>query len=419
MSLSTGLTGLQAAQTDLDTIGNNIANVNTDGFKSSRPNFSDIYGASLLGTSGGATPGQGVLTNSLSQLFTEGAISQTGNPLDVAINGNGFFQVKTTTGVAYSRDGALQLSANGTLINDTGAVVLGYTNPASGSGGSASAPATGPLGPIQISEANQPPVATSTLSIDVNLPSTDSQINTTTVPFAISNPKSYNESTTTTVFDSLGTPSTLTTYFTQASGSGSPPQWQTHWGLTSSSGTLIASGSAATLSFNSSGTLTAGSGTISVASPPSGAAPLNIAQTFTGTSLSNLAFGVNSVSDNGNGGGQFSGLQLAQNGNVIAQYSNGSTKVMGTIALANFQNPQGLIAITGNNWQASADSGPPVVNPPGTAGLGVLEGGALEGSNVDLSTQLVNLIVAQQAYQANVQGINVDQQDVQKLLQLQ
>jgi flagellar hook protein FlgE len=263
------------------------------------------------------------------------------------------------------------------------------------------------------------PTATSSLMLDGNLLSTDQQINTTTNPFSISKATSYDESTTTTVYDSLGTPSTLTTYFTQVSGSGSPPEWQTHWGLTSSSGAVIASGSGATLTFNSSGALTAGSGTINFASPPSGAAPLAIAQNFTGTTLSNLPFGVASIKNNGDGGGEFSGLELSANGNVLAQYTNGSTQLMGTIALANFVNPQGLQAVPGNNWTATAASGAAVTNAPGTAGLGTLESGALEGSNVDLSTQLVNLIVAQQAYQANVQGINVDQQDVQRLLTLQ
>jgi flagellar hook protein FlgE len=415
MSLSVELTGLQAAQTDLDTIGNNVANVGTDGFKSSTANFSDIYGASLLGGASNVTPGQGVLTNSLSQLFTEGTITQTGNPLDVAINGNGFFMVQDGTSQAYSRDGALQLSDNGVLTNDTGAAILGYSSISSGGSGTA----TGPLGQIQISESNLPPVATSTLSTDMNLPSTDAQIDTTTTPFNINNADSYNQSTTTTVYDSLGAPTTLTTYFTQVSGSGSPPQWQTHWGLTSASGALISSGAGATLTFNSSGVLTAGSGTINVANLPNGAAPLKIDESFTGTTLSNLPFGVNTVSNNGNGGGQFSGLEIASNGDVIAQYSNGDTKTLATIALANFENPQGLTPISNNSWQASPSSGPPVTNPPGTAGLGTLESGVLEGSNVDLSTQLVNLIVAQQAYQANVQGINVDQQDVQKLLQLQ
>ena len=356
-----------------------------------------------------------MLTSSLSQLFTEGTITQTGNPLDVAINGNGFFQVQTGTGLAYSRDGSLQISSNGTLENSNGQAVLGYSSTSSGSSGTA----TGPIGPIQINEGALAPTATSSLTMSVNLPSTDTPIDTTTTPFSITNNKSYNESTTTTVYDSLGSPDTLTTYFTQVSGSGSPPKWDTHWALASSSGSLIASGAGATLTFNSSGALSAGSGTINVASPPDGAAALKIAQTFTGTTLSNLSFGVNSLSDNGNGGGQFSGLEISSNGNVLAQYSNGDTRTLGTISLANFENPQGLTPTSDNLWLASSASGQPVTNPPGSAGLGTLESGVIEGSNVDLSTQLVNLIVAQQAYQANVQGINVDQQDVQKLLQLQ
>src|SRR5580658_5385 len=199
MSLSIELTGLQAAQTDLDTIGNNIANVGTDGFKSSTANFSDVYGASLLGATGGAVPGQGVQTGSLSQLFTEGTISQTGNPLDVAINGNGFFIVQDGTTQAYSRDGSLQLNQDGVVTNSSGQAVLGYSSVSSGGSGTA----TGALGQIQISESNLAPTATSTLSMNVNLPSTDAQINTTTTPFAIDNASSYSQSTTSTVYDSL------------------------------------------------------------------------------------------------------------------------------------------------------------------------------------------------------------------------
>ncbi|HZK91950.1 MAG TPA: flagellar hook protein FlgE [Stellaceae bacterium] len=416
MTLSVELSGLQAAQTNLDTIGNNIANVGTVGFKGSTPTFADVYGTSLLGSAGKNTdPGQGTTTNSLSQLFTEGSISQTGNPLDVAINGNGFFQVQTQTGVAFTRDGALQLNAGGFLVNDTGALVMGYGAPASGS----TATAAGTLGTIQVSESNLAAAATTKLTVDLNLPTTDTPINTGTTPFSVTNPNSYNQSTTTTVYDSLGTPSSLTTFFTQVSGSGSPSQWQTHYELSNSSGAMIASGAGAALTFNSSGALTAGSATINVATLPDGAAPLSIAQNFTGSTLSDLAFGVNSVTNDGSAGGQFAGVQVASDGNVVAQYSNGSTRAMGTIALANFENPQGLTAINGNNWLPSVASGQPVPNMPGTAGLGALESGALEGSNIDLSTQLVNLIVAQQAYQANVQGINIDQQDVQKLLTLQ
>jgi flagellar hook protein FlgE len=417
MALSTELSGVQAAQTDINTIGNNIANINTDGFKESLPNFADLYGSSLQGASGNtATPGQGVTTTSLAQLFSEGTVSQTGNPLDVAINGNGFFQVQTGSGIAYSRDGAFQLNKNGNLVTDTGAILMGNSTGTSQSSGGGSSSF---LSAIQVNESNIPPTATTTLSLDLNLPATATAIDTTTTPFSLSNSASYNQSTTTTVYDSLGVSQTMTSYFTEASGSGSPPQWQTHYALTNSAGQLVASGAGPTLSFNSAGQLTSGSGTVTINNLPDGAAPLSFTLNFTGSTVSNVAFGVNSIGNNGNGGGQFTGIQIAANGQVSGQYSNGDTKVFGTIALANFANPQGLIATSDNLWLASVASGLPTAGDPGSAGLGQLEAGSLEGSNVDLSSQLVNLIVAQQAYQANVQGINVEQQDIQKLLTIQ
>lgn len=409
MSLSTELSGVQAAQTDIDTIGNNLANVNTTGFKGSVAQFADLYGSAVQ-----ATPGQGVYTAGLAQSFNEGTVSQTGNPLDVAINGNGFFQLQSDQGVVYSRDGSFQLDNHGHLIDSAGNLVMGFPPPVAGGGSAA-----GSLQPITVSSASIAPSATGKLTIDVNLPTTDAAINTTATPFSTSNPASYDESTTTSVYDSLGTNLSLTTYFTRVSGSGSPDHWQTHYALNNPSGTLIASGAGSTLTFTSSGQLTAGSGTIAVATLPDGAAPLSIAQSFTGSSLSNLAFGVNEVTNNGSGGGQFTGVQIAANGAVTGQYSNGGTKVFGTIALANFTNPQGLVPQTGNVWAASVASGQATVGVPGTASLGQIESGALEGANVDLSSQLVNLIVAQQAYQANVQGINIDQQNFQRLLTIQ
>jgi flagellar hook protein FlgE len=291
---------------------------------------------------------------------------------------------------------------------------MGFPSSPAGSGVSAGQPQ-----PIQITSASIPASATSQLTLAVNLPSTDAAINTTTTPFSTSNARSYDESTTTSVYDSLGTNLSLTTYFTRVSGSGSPDHWQTHYALTNAAGTVIASGAGPNLAFSSSGQLTSGSGTIAVSSLPDGAAPLNIALNFTGSSLSNLPFGVTSVSNNGNGGGTFTGIQIAANGQVTGQYSNGGTRIFGTIALANFANPQGLLPMTGNLWAASNTSGQATTGAPGTASLGQLEAGSLEGSNVDLSTQLVHLIVAQQAYQANVQGINVDQQDMQRLLTIQ
>ncbi len=416
MSLLVELSGVQAAQTDIDTIGNNIANVSTAGFKTSAPDFSDIYAGSLAGAAGnGVTPGQGVSTSSLSQLFTEGTVNQTGNPLDVAINGNGFFQVQTAGGTAYSRDGTFQINSAGYLVNSAGDEVMGYAAPAAGS----SATSAGVLEPIQIGTGNIAGTATSTLGINVNLPSTDAAINVTTTPFSIKNPDSYDESTTTSVYDSLGSSQTLTTYFTQVSGSGTPNQWQTNWQLSNSSGAMVASGAGPTLTFNSAGQLTSGSGTIAVAKLPDGAAPLDIALDFTGSTLSNLSFAVNSVDNNGAAAGQFTGVTIGSNGEVSGQYSNGQTQNFGTIALANFADPQGLIATSNNLWQASTASGAAVTGQPGSGALGSLESGALEGSNVDLSSQLVNLIAAQQAYQANVQGISTEQQDLQRLLTIQ
>jgi flagellar hook protein FlgE len=404
------LSGVNAAQTDINTIGNNIANVNTTGFKTSDAQFSALYGSALP-----TTPGQGVSTADLAQSFANGTISQTGNPLDVAINGNGFFQLQAGSGPVYSRDGAFQINNSGQLVNANGDQVMGFAPTANGTAASTS----GSLQPIQINQANIAPVATSTLTAGVNLPSSDAPINTTTTPFSPTNPASYNESTSTTVYDSLGTNLSLTTYFTQVAGSGSPNQWQTNWQLTNSGGTAIASGAGPTLSFNSNGQLVSGSGSISVASLPDGAAPLSIAANFAGTSVSGLAFGVSSITNNGSAGGQLTGVQIGSDGVVTGQYSNGGTQVFGTVALANFADPQGLVPMTGNVWNATSASGPATTGAPGTAALGQLESGALEGSNVDLSTQLVNLITAQQAYQANVQSINIEQQNFQRLLTIQ
>jgi flagellar hook protein FlgE len=409
MSLFTDLSGVNAAQTDIDTIGNNIANVDTTGFKTSTAEFAALYGSSLA-----LAPGQGVSTSDLAQTFGEGTVAQTGNPLDVAIAGNGFFQLQSDSGIVYSRDGSFQIDNAGQIVNAAGDQLMGF---APGPSGAASV--SGALQPLVINQANLPPAATGTLTIGVNLPSSDTAINTTKIPFSPTNPKSYNESTTTTVYDSLGSNLSLTTYFTQVAASGSPNQWQTHWQLTSPRGAAIASGTGPTLIFDQNGQLVSGSGAIKVAKPPGGAAALNIAENFTGTGLSGLAFGVNSIAANGSSGGQLTGIQIAANGVVSGQYSNGATQVFGTVALGNFTDPQGLVPMAGNAWAASTASGPATPGAPGTAALGQLQSGALEGSNVNLSAQLVDLITAQQAYQANVQSINTEQQNFQRLLTIQ
>jgi flagellar hook protein FlgE len=408
MSLFTDLSGVNAAQTAIDTIGNNISNVDTTGFKTSTAEFAALYGSGVS-----TTPGEGVDTADLAQTFGEGTVAQTGDPLDVAIDGNGFFQLQSGSGIVYGRDGSFQINNQGQLVDAFGDQVMGFAPSASGA-----ASPSGSVQPIQINQANVPPAATGKLTLDVNLPSSDTAINTTTNPFSPTNPKSYNESTSTTVYDSLGSALSLTTFFTEVAGSGSPNKWQTHYQLTTPGGKAIATGVGPTLTFNKNGTLTSGTGTVRVATLPDGSAPLNIAESFTGTTLSGLGFAVNSITNNGSGGGTLTGVQIDSSGDVVGQYSNGSTQVFGTIALANFVNPQGLIPMGNNTWAASTASGPATPGAAGSGSLGQLQAGALEGSNVDLSSQLVNLITAQQAYQANVQSISTEQQNFQKLVSI-
>jgi len=414
MSLNTELSGIAAAQTSIDTIGNNIANMNTEGFKASYANFGALVGASMNGASGAnSVPGQGVTTEDLSQLFTGGNVTSTGNSLDLDIVGNGFFQVQNGSGLAYTRAGSMQVDTNGFLVTDQGAKVMGFQGAGAGS-------LLGSVGPIQISKAALPATATANVGMSINLPATDPAINTVLNPFSTANPASYNESATTTVYDTLGVGYTLTTYYTSVAGSGSPTNWATNWQLSDTTGASIATGGGPTLTFNSSGVLTSGTGaTGAIGGLPDGAAALNINLDYTGSSLSNQAFDVSSITNDGSAAGNFTGVQIGSDGQVTGQYSNGGTKVFGTVALANFANLQGLIPTDGTLWLASNNSGPPVLGAPGTGALGTIRSGALEGSNVDLSTQLVNLIVAQQAFQANAQAINYEQQNVQHLLNIQ
>jgi len=416
MSLNTELMGINAAQSSIDTIGNNIANMNTEGFKGSTMEFADLIGTSLEGTSGNTlTPGQGVVASNLSQLFTEGTISQTGNPLDLAINGQGFFQMQTDQGIEYTRAGSFQVNTNGNLVDPSGNKLMGYTTAGSGA-------ALGAVGDLQVSRSTLPATATTTLGLNVTLPTTDTAI---AAAFNPSNASTYDESSATTVYDSVGTGYTLTSYFTRVSGSGTPDKWQVDWQLTNSAGTALASGTGPRLTFSSAGALTgatSGAGTtvsVPTAKLPDGASPLNVVYNFTGTTLSSQTFGVNSIANNGNSAGTFTGVQISSTGQIIGQYSNGLTKAFGTIALANFENPQGLTPMTGTFWQQTLASGPALLAAPNTQGLGTLQSGALEGSNVDLSTQLVNLIVAQQAFQANAQAISYEQQNIQHLLNIQ
>jgi flagellar hook protein FlgE len=405
MSFEQALSGLNAASQNLDVIGNNVANASTVGYKESTAEFADVFAASMASGSGNQI-GIGVNVAAVAPQFTQGNITTTGNPMDVAINGQGFFQMNTNGVMGYSRDGEFSLNAQGYIVNSSGAQLTGY--PASANG--TISPST-PV-PIQLSLANIAPKATSNVSLSLNL---DSRSTVPAAAFNINDPTTYNSSTAMTVYDSQGNSHTLSLYFrTTASNT-----WSVYGAADGSM--LNSSNPIGTLSFNSSGTMSADV-TMNPSIPlTNGAAtPLTFALLLPAASTSQYgsSFSVSSNTQNGYATGQLSGFSINPDGTVQGRYTNGQTRDQGQIALANFINPQGLIALSGNQWAQSSASGQPLIGAPSTGSLGALQAGALESSNVDITTELVNMITAQRVYQANAETIKTQDQVQQTLMNL-
>jgi flagellar hook protein FlgE len=405
MSFEQALSGLNAASQNLDAIGNNIANASTIGFKEGRAQFADMFAASLASQSG-TQIGIGTRLAAVSPQFTQGNITTTGNPMDVAINGQGLFRMASSGVISYSRDGEFQLDKNGFIVNSTGAQLTGY--PANANG--VISPGT-PV-PIQLSLANIAPQATANASLSLNL---DSRSTTPTAAFNITDPTSYNSSTALTVYDSQGNSHTLSLYFrTTASNA-----WSVY---AAADGTVLnTSNPIGTLNFNSSGTM-ASNVTLNPSIPLTNGAttPLTFALLFPASSTTQYgaSFGVSNNSQDGYTTGQLSGFSIGPDGVVQGRYSNGQTRNQSQIALANFVNSQGLVALGGNQWAESSSSGQPLVGAPGVGSNGSLQSGALESSNVDVTTELVDMITAQRVYQANAETIKTEDQIQQTLTNL-
>lgn len=412
MAFQTGLSGLNASSKNLDVIGNNISNANTTGFKSSRAEFADLV-ASSIGVGGSNNAGLGVAVETVAQQFTQGNLTITGNALDIAINGAGFFQLKMPDGsTAYTRSGNLKMDNTGTIVTNSGAKVLGYpTDTAGVATSTTAAPLTLPTGaPI-------PAQATTTITAEFNLPASD-----TTVYNAATNTPPYTKyGTALSVFDTQGNAIPFSVNFTRAAGTAGPPaldNWQV-WDANAPP-TNPANTPLFTLSFNATGALVAPvvSPTVTIATPspttPNITATLNVS----GVTQFATAFGVTNLSQNGYTSGSFVGLSIAETGVVTARYSNGQTQAAGMLALADFRNVQGLAPVGGNNWIETYASGQPLMGQPGQGKFGVTRAGALEDSNVDLTAELVNMMNAQRAYQANAQTIKTQDQVLQTLVNL-
>ena len=429
MSFTTALSGLNAASNMLSVTGNNIANANTTGFKQSRSEFADVYASSLGGVSS-TTPGAGVRVTDVAQQFTQGNLDTTDNNLDLAISGEGFFvlgdSVSNPNQQVYTRDGAFHADENGSVVNDLGQPLLAYapngTTVADGF-------STGVLTPIKIDTTQGLPNATASIQEKLNL---DSRAGAPANPFTgpdpttgVVDPTTYTHTTSVTIYDSLGNAHIATNYFVASDPtSATPNQWKIYSyvdGKDLSTPPLTP----VTADFDQSGKLTAinGSTTTTKFSYPSitvdpSAKPLALTFDLNGTTQLGSPFSVDTLSQDGLPIGQLTGVDIDDTGIVFARYSNGASKPLGQVALARFQNPQGLSKLGDTEWGENADSGMPITGVAGTSSFGSIKSGALEGSNVDLAAQLVNLIVAQQAYQANAQTIKTENDITQTLLNI-
>jgi flagellar hook protein FlgE len=407
MSFQTGLSGLNAASRDLDVIGNNISNANVTGFKGSRAQFADVFAASLNG--GGASAiGIGTKVSTVSQDFTQGTISVTSNPLDVAISGNGFFRMTQNGVVTYSRNGEFELDSTGFIVNSMGYNLTGYGVDSAGNV-VASQPA-----PLQISTAEVPPTASTEFDATFNL---DSRSPVIGLPFNPDNPASYTSTTASTVYDSLGNPHVVELFFVRTA---TPGQWNL-FGTVDNASVPNITGLPATLNFNQN------TGLLNTTMPVTGvtlpittgsAAPITLAVDFTGSTQFGSSFGVTALSQNGFTSGKLAGFNIGQDGVITGRYTNGQSRDLGQVVLASFVNPQGLSPLGDGQFSESAKSGLPITGAPGTGTLGSLQSAALEEGNVDLTEALVDLITAQRNYQANAQTIKTNDAVMQTLVNL-
>ncbi|WP_353760089.1 flagellar hook protein FlgE [Shigella sp. FJ201301] len=370
MAFSQAVSGLNAAATNLDVIGNNIANSATYGFKSGTASFADMFAGSKVGL--------GVKVAGITQDFTDGTTTNTGRGLDVAISQNGFFRLVDSNGsVFYSRNGQFKLDENRNLLNTQGLQLAGY--PVTGT------PPTIQQGanPTNISIPNTLMAAktTTTASMQINLNSSDPL--PTVTPFSASNADSYNKKGSVTVFDSQGNAHDMSVYFVKTGDN----NWQVYTQDSSDPNSIAKT--ATTLEFNANGTL------------------------VDGAMANNIATGANNIvatTQNGYKPGDLVSYQINDDGTVVGNNSNEQTQLLGQIVLANFANNEGLASEGDNVWSATQSSGVALLGTAGTGNFGTLTNGALEASNVDLSKELVNMIVAQRNYKSNAQTIKTQDQ---------
>jgi flagellar hook protein FlgE len=421
MSFSQALSGLNAQQQKLGAVGNNIANSQTVGFKSSSVQFADVYAESRIGL--------GVRTAGVLQNFSQGNIESTNRNMDLAIAGEGFFRFQQPNGeVGYSRNGQLTMTADGRLVNAQGAQIMGYAANADGV-----VQAGGDVNPLTVDSEALPANATTQLSIELNLDSGEAGIDTAANPFDATDTNTYSFQTNATVYDSQGNARNLSMYFIKDEAA--PNQWQVQGRMSGGpNNAQTYSFGLGTIAFNTNGTLNDGATVINpinsagftVEAPGTPADnefgttfdPLTIAVDVQGSTQFADPSTLSDASQNGYTAGSLVGITIEDDGTVMRNYSNEESRAAGQIALVSFRNPEGLQPDGENLWTATASSGQELVGAPGTGLRGLIEPSAVETSNVDMARELVDMIVAQRAYQANSQTISTQDELLQTIINL-
>ncbi|TDB27310.1 flagellar hook protein FlgE [Stenotrophomonas sp. ATCM1_4] len=405
MGFNVSLSGINAANADLNVTANNIANVNTTGFKESRAEFVDLFNSTSYGLSRNAI-GSGVRLSGVAQQFSQGNIDQTGRSLDMAIEGEGFFTLSMNGTRVYSRAGNFQTDKSGYVVNPQGARLQVYAPSADGTR------FDGTLTDLQVLATDSAPKQTGLVNLAFTLPANASE--PTIATFDPSNSNSYNQSTGgVTVYDSLGVSHTQTSYFVKGANAN---EWQVYNYVDGQS-----VGAPTTLEFSNSGALlnpANGQITLDPFTPATGAGVLNLTLDVSGSTQYGEKFALRDTRQDGYASGKLTEISIDTTGVVYARYSNGADTALGQVALTNFNNPQGLQSMGNNVWTETNASGIARTGAPDTSDLGQIQSGSLEASTVDLTEQLVNMIVAQRNFQANAQMVSTQDQITQTVINI-
>ncbi len=392
MTFRVAISGLNAAQSELAVTANNIANSSTTGFKGSRVQFAELYSASAQGGSSFAA-GSGVRIAGVSQQFTQGAINFTDNGLDLAISGKGFFALGGSGARSFTRSGSFSVDREGFVVN-AGAQRLQVFPPLVGGGYN-----TGTTVDLRLTSGESAPSATRRVEVALNFPANARPPVKT--PFDAADPDTYSYSSSMTVYDSLGAAHTATVYFTKTAADNT---WEQRLHVDGD-----AVGTPQTLEYSNTGTLLAPAGgvvTFPAYDTSTGAAPIELTYDFGSSTQYGAAFSVSAIDQDGYTTGRLIGVETGADGVVQARYTNGRSVGLGQIAIAQFASDDGLQPLGDTTWGESLASGPALLGAAGTGGLGAVQAGALEGSNVDVTQQLVNMITAQRNFQANAKMIS-------------